>query len=374
MGWIRPLSRNRKAAILLRSGLRRNRRPPRPETPSSNCSTAYRFPQLRLALSLLVGAGSLWVVALATGVLDLHRDDKQLEIGVWLSGSGKTAIEEAIAKQSLFASARLETYVHWSPPQLFGAFFQRTRAKDTWVNWANAVLYIELWQDSQCTIPARIIESGVPTLTFELFTSREVHAEQPSDLEPQPARSPEFGKSTIQRVSETLGIGSTIFDKAGISDTTFEYTVKSKHAQTGNGYAIELVFDVPFEGGTGLAQLEWSQLMAAKRGPIAEFGMKSTSTVYFDHVFDDVRVSPGPLTDEARSYRTKAEAVSLPPAVDHPSQKPGVRADGYAFVNLSATSSARKSLVDFIVFTMAALFGVASASIFDIASNGGREK
>lgn len=355
--------------------LRKNRRLPiRVANEPSPDKRRMPFPLFRLIFSICIGGISLWIVAIANGTLETHHDDKRLSLGVWVPRSGSSVLSKDLDDKKLFVSSRLETYTYWTPPNIFKRWIPRTNRADSdiWAGeWADAKIYIEFWKDPDCTIPADIVKMGIPALRFEIFSSRElVSAENPAaekdpDSQVLSETVPEFGNSLIQRVYETLGIGPTLFQHTAPEELVFEYDVRSRQAQS-NSYSLDLEFKSPLEGGLGLAQLEWSQLLSARNE--AETSMKVISTVRFDQLFDDVKASPGPYTDNASAYRTKAEAVALPRTKGH-SEKDKYLGGESALLNISATSSPRRNWVDFIVFTMAALFGAASASIFDMVSN-----
>ena len=332
------------------------------------------FPLFRLIFSLCVGAISLWIVAVANGTLVTRHFDKKLSMGVWIPRTQSSELSKNLDAKKLFVSSRLETYAYWTPPQLFARWVSRTNRADgdVWAGeWADAKVYVEFWKDPECSIPADIVKMGAPMLRFEIWSSRELVSAENATAEKEPHYQvlndsvPEFGNSHIQRVYETLGMGSTLFQHTAPEELIFEYDVRSRQVLS-NSYSLDLEFKTPLEGGLGLAQLEWSQLLSARNE--AQTSMKVISTVRFDELFDDVKASPGPYTDNASAYRTRSEAIALPRTNGHSEQEKYLGGES-ALLNLSATSSSRKNWVDFLVFTMAALFGAASASIFDMVSN-----
>lgn len=329
------------------------------KTPPKAKSVKLRrfIPTWRTVASAITVSTSLWIVAAASGIVD--SASHELEIGVDLDplfGSAKRSdtLTKKILNRELFIGVELTSNLTADPPPLFNAFYPKERSPNHFfVDEGAANIEISLWKDDKFSVP--ITDPGPDNIAVEflLMCSREivpVDATPKNSLSIQKLSKDDFAKRNI---SNRFQSGSAYWVK--VSQGFYAGPLLS----SGYRYNIPIHFVRPLDAGKGLAQLEWHQTVDLRWAANTNYAVGNLSS--FRPRFDDVRILRNPAiekfpattvtdilytvggyTNDARSYLLEPPAFSV-----------------------RAVDSRRKDIVDFLLFSMAALFGAAAAALFD---------
>jgi hypothetical protein len=346
-----------------------------PSTPlaATNASKNGAAVAARITLSVAVGFGCLWLVAVATGVIQ-SRDHVQRGLYVAIvpdvgpEGPAGPATRSHIAQQlmdrKVFIRADLDSRVRTDAPRVFRLVVPPAEASKitppSRFSRADVVLSLMLLREREFTDPVTNILQG--TFPIYLSTNHEIAALND-------------GKIKFTQVPNRRG-SRAIFSE--VTSPQFVYRVDVPPRYSSNSMPVLWELDIKFkhalDASKGLWEFEWRQTLYVERVATSA-PIKAATSVAFDREFEDLRVLPSAAVERAPTIQTEDEqgfATVKASTVIGISERAGntvVNWQSPAEVSIHGAHAGRKAIADFIVFTMAALFGAAAASLFEVLAS-----
>lgn len=342
--------RRRRAAFIRKSLKHGNKRPRATRRIGNPIATL---------IWLAVTISSLWIAAELIGV-EIRGShvppELSIELDVVRADDGDETYMGRVSKNKLFLSFELGSFLQ---TQLFENAEQKSGP-------VIASIHIAFFEDNSFRQVAKRIPDEKSKLTFLIYANREIVTKAAA-----PPAKPEDYKITrrpdLDRKDEHPFAG-TIRERPKLAyvfeSDFFRFASPGTTLETW----IRLPFVKPLDAKKGLAQIEWRQTVQVVFGYYAAH--RTASRISFDRDFEDVRINSVSGLEAPALTRTgfpSAHLTSVEGMNTFGAFQPG-KAQPPIELDVHATSSRRKDLLDVIVFGLAALFGAALAATIDCFS------
>lgn len=361
---------------LLPSRLARHARTPvaLPEAAQASGGLSHRPPWLRAVVAIVPIMGSLWVVAAAQGLRwQSDEDSASLKVFVGVESGPACCDEPGPHGPRIYPSVELSSVLYTAPSRAFRAVVHSTAAEykqeidaqpdivdkgERQFGYARTTyIRIRFWKDRLFKKPA--IVDAKDSLRLVIAANREIDEEVHGTID-----------SRVQFEPNPLVVTPDLLE--------FGYNVDCERVFTKSGqleYVVPIVFKLPLDASKGFSQFSWRQELRASYGHLRT---KLISSIEFDREFDEVRT----LADEGLGAdpsvqigsfslfnQASGEAIHDPKdVVRYLDTQLRWNSLPVGFI-IRGRSSGRQDFVDFLIFAMAAVFGSAIASLYEVLSS-----